>query len=127
MRFIKQPAKADADTRNQCLHPLQTLRQRAETQTSLAHLHQLSTQSTDAADDAVDELAKISAKAKKVAEEKGEYLSEPVQAVKPVKAIHASRLTSTYIEDAESADKYLEELRKEIMDALAKDCRVQIR
>jgi hypothetical protein len=119
--------KADADTRNRCLLKLQNLRQQAEAQTSLAHLYQLSTGSTDAADDAVDELARISAKAKKVAEEKGEYPSEPMPAVKPVKAIHASRLSSTYIEDAESAEQYLEELRKQIMDALAKDCRVQIR
>ena len=48
-------------------------------------------------------------------------------AVKPVKAIHASRLSDAYIEDAESAEQYLEKLRKEMMDALAKDCRVQIR
>jgi hypothetical protein len=50
-----------------------------------------------------------------------------VPAVKPVKAIHASRLSDAYIEDAESAEQYLEKLRKEMMDALAKDCRVQIR
>ncbi len=126
-------AKADADTRNRCLRPLQTLRQGAEAQTSLAHLYQLSSRSTDAADDAVELLATLSAEAnkaaeaKKVADPKGEYESEPAPAVKPVERIFASKIKSGYIEDAESAEKYLEELRKQIMNALAQDRRVDIR
>ena len=120
-------AKADADTRNRCLRQLQTLRQGAEAQTSLAHLYQLSTQSTDAADDAVELLAKLSAEANKASEPKEGYEAKPAPAVKPVERIYASKISTDYIESAESAEEYLEELRKQIMNALEQGRRVHIR
>lgn len=121
-------ANADADTRNKCLSKLQSLRHKAELQTSLAHLYQFSEQSTDAADEAVELLAKLSAKANEVAEKKGDYQVKPAPVVKPVERVYAGKLISGgYIEDAETAEKYIEELRKTIFDALAQGRRVDIR
>lgn len=120
-------AKADANTRNRCLHPLQTIRQGAETQTSLAHLHQASSRSTDAADDAVELLAKLSAETKKEEGPEPGRKEKPVPVVKPVEKIYAGKLSSGYIEDEASADKYLDELREQIMNALQQERRVDIR
>ena len=53
-------AKASTDLRNQCLHPLQTLKRQVETQTSIAHVDQAGQAAVDAADDA---FAKIEATA----------------------------------------------------------------
>lgn len=122
--------EAEPDTRNRCLLPLQKLRLDAEKQTSLAHLHQLASQSTDAADDAMDALAALSAKAKENRKDigdggGGEYIAAPT--VKPVHRIYANKLKTGYIEDTDAAEKYLDELRKQIMDALAKNSRVEIR
>ena len=46
-------AQASADLRNQCLHPLQTLKRQVETQTSIAHINQAQQSAVEAADEAV--------------------------------------------------------------------------
>lgn len=115
--------EADADTRNRSLINLQKIRQTAEQERSLAHLHQLSSRATDAADEALEVLARQSA-AKAAASQ-----ADPgaAKAVKPIQRIVASGLSKGYIEDEASAEIYLEELREQIKSALSAGKRVDIR
>lgn len=118
-------ADADADIRNRSLHPLQKIRQTAEQHTSLAQLHLLSRQATEAADDALEALAKLPPPA----EQGGAGVADaPVaKKLKPIQRIHANSLSKGYIEDEAAADQYLDQLRDQIKSALAAGKRVDIR
>lgn len=118
-------AQADADTRNRCLINLQKIKKAAEEQSSLAHLHQLSTRATDAADQAVDLLSQLSAP---TTEESSGVADAPIaKKVKPTQRIFAASLGKGYIEDEAAADVYLEKLRQQIKTALDAGKRVDIR
>ena len=118
-------AEADADTRNRSLIKLQTLRKGAETNTSIAHLHQLSSTARDEADTAIERLATL-------APDKGEdgksIADAPVsKKLKSIQPIFAASLKQGYIEDAEAAEDYLKRLREQITQALNQGKRVDIR
>ena len=117
---------ADANTRNRCLIDLQRLRQRAEALKSLAHLHQTSSDATDAADDAVELMSKITSKPPGVTDGRVKpYV--PVPQVKPVQQVSAKSISSGYIETEAEADAYLASLREHILAALKLNKRVDIR
>lgn len=120
-----ESAQADADIRNRSLVNLQKLKQTAEQERSLAHLHQLTSRATDAADEAVEALSRLFASAAKGAATKPD--AGIVKAVKPIERIVASGLSKGYIEDEAAADDYLKTLREHIKAALGAGKRVAIR
>lgn len=118
-------AQADADTRNRSLVSLQQLKRDAQQQNSLAHLLQLTETARDAADVAIDDLAKLAPPTETSA---SQVADAPIaKQVKPIERISASRLNNGYIEDEDAAEAYLEKLRQQIKSALAAGKRVDIR
>jgi hypothetical protein len=117
--------QADADTRNGSLLNLQQIRQAAEKECSLAHLHQLSSRATDAADEALDALARTPQPSSSGAT--GVEDRPNTEKLKPIQRIFANSLSNGYIEDEAAADQYVEQLREQIKSALAAGKRVDIR
>jgi len=118
-------ANADADTRNRSLSSLQNLRKATEQQASIAHLYQLSSRATDAADEALDALARTPQPSGNSA---GSVKDKPnAEKLKPIHRIFANNLSKGYIEDEPAADQYVEQLREQIKAALADGKRVDIR
>jgi len=114
-------AKADSDLRNQCLYPLQQLKTRIETQTSLAHIAQAATLAVELADDA---FSKIEASSK--VELPPGVEDKPV--VKPRRVVQTAALVpKPYLETQEDVDAYLDKLRTALEKLIAAGDRIEIR
>jgi hypothetical protein len=119
-------AKADGDLRNQCLYPLQQLKARIETQTSIAHIAQAETQAVELADDA---FARIEAAAKAQPKPEDECGDEKIKPfVKPRRVIKAAALVpKPYLETQEDIDAYLDKLRTALETVIAAGDRIEVR
>jgi len=114
-------AKAGGDLRNQCLYPLQQLKARIETQTSLAHIAQAATLAVELADEA---FSKIEASSK--VEPPPGVEDKPV--VKPRRLIQAASLVpKPYLETQEDIDAYLDKLRTALEKLIAAGDRIEVR
>ena len=117
-------AQASSDLRNQCLHPLQTLRRQVEAQTSIAHINQAQQGAFEAADEAIDRIEAAS----KPINKPGIHDQPPLAYVKKRRIIQAARLApKALLETQADVDGYLERLRGELEAAIANDERVEIR
>ena len=119
-------AKADGDLRNQCLYPLQQLKARIETQTSIAHIAQGASSAVDLADEA---FRLIEAESKAVAKKPDNVNDKPSKPyVKPRRVIQAAALTpKPYLETQEDIDAYLDKLRTALEKLIAAGDRIEIR
>ena len=116
-------AKATGDLRNQCLHPLQQLKGRVETQTSIAHIDQATGSAVDLADAAFE---KIEASAKVEPPPGVKDVPKPV--VKPRRLIQAASLVpKPYLETQADIDAYLDKLRTALEKVIADGDRIEIR
>ncbi len=117
-------AQASSDLRNQCLHPLHTLRRQVETQASIAHINQALQSAVEAADEAID---KIEAATKKRAEKHIAEKKPPIY-VKKRRIVQAALLAPAgFLETQADIDTFLGKLRQALESAIAKDERVEIR
>jgi hypothetical protein len=130
-------ARADAGLRNQCLYPLQQLKEQVKAQTSIAHIQQASSRALELADAA---FARIEAalRPKPQPKPKPGPDPEPVApgikddpaepALKPRRAVMAAALTpKPLLESKEDVDAYLDKLRSALEKALADGYRIEIR
>ena len=121
-------AKADGDLRNQCLYPLQQLKARIETQTSIAHIAQAKSNAVDLADAAFTRIEAWAKAQQKPAtgENVNEKPSKPY--VKPRRVIQAAALTpKPYLETQDDIDAYLDKLRTALEKAIADGDRIEVR
>jgi hypothetical protein len=107
--------KADTDLRNKTLYPIQEIKRKIGSETSVPKISYLSG----------DELAECFHKALEdieIALQKEE--DQPIKQVKTLKP--ASLFTKTYIETQDDVEEYLDNLRKELMDAIKNNNRVRL-
>jgi hypothetical protein len=119
--------KAEGDLRNRCLHPLQQLNARIESQTSIAHIAQAAANAIDLADEA---FTKIEAATKAAPQKPGDNVNEKSfkPYLKPRRVIQAAALTpKPYLETREDIDAYLGKLRSALEKIIAAGDRVEIR
>ena len=110
--------------RDGCLGPLEKLRKSVEQQESLAHIAQAVQEAERALDGA---FVKIDEFLKKKQPQKQDD-DQPAVAIKPRKEIKPSSLVkTTYLETQDDVDGFLDALRQELEDALARGERIQIR
>jgi hypothetical protein len=129
---------ATPELRNQCLHPIQTIRSEIEAEESIAHIFQMQVAARDAADEgflAIEQAAKMEAPASPGGDAqtpKAEPGVEPTIKKVPAKKrriiVKPSRIVgTTYLETKEEVDAFMGELRKELEKAIANNERVEIR
>jgi len=110
--------------RSNCLGPMESLRKSVEKQESVAHIAQAVQEAERALDSG---LAKIDEFLKKKQEDNKDD-DKPVVVVKPRKEIRPSSLVnSTYLESQEDIEGFLDALRRELEEAVARGERIQIR
>jgi hypothetical protein len=120
-------ATGDADLRTGCLKPLETLKGRAQTEESLAHITQAELEALkeyDAASVRIEEFVK------KLTERRPEEGtdSQPKPALKKKRVVEPSKLvTTTYLESKADVDRFLDSLRTELEQAIASGERIEIR
>jgi hypothetical protein len=120
-------AQADQDLRNQCLYPLQQLKQQAESQTSLAHIAQAARRALELADAAFARIeAAIPPPPRKPGDAVKDHPDTPY--VKPRRVIKAAALTPEgYLETQADVDGYLSKLRAALEKGIAAGDRIEIR
>ncbi len=118
-----ESAQSDEGLRKACLGPLESLRESVQRQESVAHISQAVQEAERALDAA---LGKIDEFLKKKHEKSGD--SEPKPVVKRRKEIKPAALVkSPYLETQDDIEGFLDSLRRELQDALARGERIQIR
>ena len=106
-----------------CLTPLENLVKRVTTHESLAHIGQAEAEAVRLKDEALDQVERYLAR--KAEEGKGEQ-DKPV--VKPRRVVSPVDLVkSAYLESQADVDAFLDDLRRELTDALARNERIEIR
>jgi len=120
-------AKSEEKLKSACLGPLQTLRRQVESHDSLAHITQAEQEAERAFDAA---LTRIEDAAKKPAPQPagGGTATDPQPVVKPRRTIRPADLVkTTYLETEDDVDGFLDVLKNQLHDAIAKGERIQIR
>jgi hypothetical protein len=118
-----ESAHSDEKLQRSCLKPLEALRDAAQRQESVAHISQAVQEAESALDAALGE---IEAFLKKKQAKAGS--DEPKPVVKPRKEIKpAAFVKSPYLETQDDIDGFLDALRRELQDAIARGERIQIR
>ncbi len=116
-------AGGDESLRTTCLTPLENLAKQVATQNSLAHIGQAESEAVRLKDKALDRVEQYLAKK---AEEDKAVQDKP--GVKPRRIVSPVNLVkSPYLESQADVDDFLEDLRKELTDALLKNERIEIR
>ena len=114
--------EAIADLRNQCLYPLQQLRNQVEEQGSVAHISGTKDEAREEVDTAI---LKIEEAVKK---QQGETPGTYKPNFKKLRMVEVAPLsTKTYLETQQDVDEFLEKLRQELEAAIKADERVEIR
>lgn len=133
-------AEALPELRNKCLYSLQVIRQQVEDERSIAHIYQAQESARSALDEAFDAVQEAvreagrpaaegtGAKGPGLEESAGGGISGKAEAIKKRRVVEATKfVTKTYLEDQADVDEFLEKLRQELDDAIAKNERVEIR
>ena len=111
-------AGGDDSLKTTCLTPLENLAKRVTTHDSLAHIGQAEFEAVRLKDKALTQVEQYLARK----EEQDKPVVKPRRVVSPGKFV-----TSSYLESQDDVDAFLEDLRKELADALAKNERIEIR
>ena len=116
-------AGGDESFKTTCLTPLENLAKRVATHDSLAHIGQAESEAVRLKDEA---LAQVEQYLARKAEEGKAEQDKPV--VKPRRVVSPGKFVkSSYLETQIDVDAFLDDLRKELTDALAKNERIEIR
>ena len=116
-------AKASADLRNQCLHPLQSLKRQVESQTSIAHIDQAPSAAVESADEA---FRKIEGAAQQTPTTGvGDGTQKPYVKRRVVKA--STLAPKSLLETREDVEAYLRKLRQALEAAIEAGERIEIR
>ena len=116
-------AGGDESLKTTCLTPLENLAQRATTHDSLAHIGQAESEAVRLKDEALTQVEQYLAR--KAVESKAEH-NKPV--VKLRRVVSPGKFVkSSYLESQDDVDAFLDDLCKELADALAKNERIEIR
>lgn len=116
-------AKASSDLRNQCLHPLQSLKRQVESQSSIAHIDQAPNAAVEMADEAFRKIEAAAEQAPKRGV--GDDTPKPYVKRRVVKA--AALAPKALLETEEDVDAYLSKLRQALESAINSNERVEIR
>ena len=122
---VLEEYKAAAELSNQSLLPLQTIKKKIQSETSIPGIFYQEKQVSDAVEEAIARIEEqLAAKAKEKEKDSG---GPPPKPPKPVKYVHASKCASKlYLENREDVDAYLEKLKKELLAALEQNARIRI-
>lgn len=116
-------AGGDESLEKKCLTPLENLAKQVSTHESLAHISQAEAEAVCLKDQALDEVEHYLAQ--KAGESKAEQ-DKPV--VRPRRVVSPVRLVKLpYLESQADVDAFLDDLRKELTEALARNQRIEIR
>ena len=116
-------AGGDESLKTTCLTPLENLAKRVATHDSLAHLEQAESEAVRLKDEALTQVQQyLARKAKEGNEEQDKSVVKPRRIVSPAKFV-----TSSYLESQDDVDVFLDDLRRELTDALARNERIEIR
>ena len=113
----------DESLKTMCITPLEELATQVSTHESLAHIGQAEAEAVRLKDEALDEVERYIARR---AEQGRPVLDKPV--VKPRRVVSPGKLVkSSYLETQADVGAFLDDLRKELTDALARNERIEIR
>ena len=116
-------AGGDEPLKTTCLTPLKNLANQVSTHDSLAHIDQAESEAVRLKDEVLDQVERYLARK---AEEGKAGQDKPV--VKPRRVVSPGKFVkSSYLESKADVDAFLDDLRKELTDALAKNERIEIR
>ena len=116
-------AGGDESFKTTCLTPLENLAKRVTTHDSLAHIDQAESEAVRLKDEALTQVEQyLARKAEEGKEEQDKPVVKPRRVVSPGKFVKSS-----YLESQDDVDAFLDDLRKELADALAKNERIEIR
>ena len=117
-------AGGDESLKTTCLTPLENLAKQVSTHESLAHIGQAESEAVRLKDDALDPSRALSrdGKLRKVRRCRTSRWSSPGGSSAPVKLVKLP-----YLESQADVDAFLDDLRKELTDALARNQRIEIR
>lgn len=116
-------AGGNESLKKNCLTPLENLAQWVTSHDSLAHIGQAESEAVRLRDEALIQVEQYLAR--KAEESKAEQ-NKPV--VKPRRVVFPGEFVKlSYLESQDDVDAFLEDLRKELADALAKNERIEIR
>ena len=116
-------AGGDESFKTTCLAPLENLAKRVTTHDSLAHIGQAESEAVRLKDEALTQVEQyLARKAEEGKEEQDKPVVKPRRVVSPGKFVKSS-----YLESQDDVDAFLDDLRKELADALAKNERIEIR
>ena len=116
-------AGGDKSLKKKCRTPLEELAKQVSTHESLAHIGQAEAEAVRLKDEALDQVERYLARK---AEEGMAVPNKPV--VKPRRVVSPRKLVkSSYLESQADVGAFLDNLRKELTDALARNERIEIR
>ena len=116
-------AGGDESLKTTCLTPLEDLAKQVSTHESLAHIGQAEAEAVRLKDEALDQVERY---LERKAEEGSPVPDKPV--VKPRRVVSPGKFVkSSYLESKADVNTFLDDLRKELTDALAKNERIEIR
>ena len=116
-------ACGDESLKTMCLIPLENLAKQVSAQDSLAHIGQAETESVRLKDEALTMVEQyLARKAEEGKTEQDKPVVKPRRIVSPVNLVK-----SPYLESQADVDAFLDDLRKELIDALTKNERIEIR
>ena len=116
-------AGGDESLKTTCLTPLEDLAKQVSTHESLAHIGQAEAEAVRLKDEALDQVERY---LERKAEEGKAGPDKPV--VKPRRVVSPGKFVkSSYLESKADVNTFLDDLREELADALAKNERIEIR
>ena len=116
-------AGGDESLKTTCLTPLEDLAKQVSTHESLAHIGQAEGEAVRLKDEALNQVERY---LERKAEEGSPVPDKPV--VKPRRVVSPGKFVkSSYLESKADVNTFLDDLRKELTDALAKNERIEIR
>ena len=116
-------AGGDEPLKTTCLTPLENLANQVSTHDSLAHIDQAESEAVRLKDEALTQVERyLARKAEEGKTEQDKPTVRPRRVVSPVKLVK-----SPYLESQVDVDAFLDDLRTELTDALARNERIEIR
>ena len=116
-------AGGDESLKTTCLTPLEDLEKQVSTHESLAHIGQAEAEAVRLKDEVLDQIERY---LERKAEEGKAKQDKPV--VKPRRVVSPGKFVkSSYLESKADVDAFLDDLRTELTDALARNERIEIR
>ena len=116
-------AGGDGPLKTTCLTPLKNLANQVSTHDSLAHIDQAESEAVRLKDEALTQVERyLARKAEEGKAKQDKLVIRPRRVVSPVKLVK-----SPYLESQVDVDAFLDDLRTELTDALARNERIEIR